>query len=151
LSIQTSDAISAIRRIESSSKEFEDFEKKSKKGFADKEDQARALHVVEQKTKEAEEGRKTLEKLQNQAKNSSMDGALQKVLSTVIPAQLSGNSTPPPIPEPDSKPVFRSNNLSNLNKEQRKLLSRVYGVINRTLDAERAELVIQKIEAEFKR
>ena len=40
--------------------------------------------------------------------------------------------------------------MSKLSKEQRKLFSKVFDIIKRTLDNERAELVIQKIEDEFK-
>ena len=54
------------------------------------------------------------------------------------------------LPEVEDKPVYRTDKLSKLSKDQRKLVSRIFDIIKRTLDNERAELVIQKIEEELK-
>ena len=54
------------------------------------------------------------------------------------------------LPEVNDKPIYRTDKLSKLSKDQRKLISRVFDIIKRTLDNERAELVIQKLEEEFK-
>ena len=72
---------------------------------------------------------------------------MSKVLNRVVKTEQFVQEE---LPEVDDKPVYRTDKLSKLSKEQRKLISRVFDVIKRTLDNERAELVIQKIEEEFK-
>ena len=54
------------------------------------------------------------------------------------------------LTETNTKPVFRTDKLSGLDKRERKVLMKVFNVINKALDSERAEMLIQKIEAEFK-
>ena len=53
-------------------------------------------------------------------------------------------------PNIDAKPVYRTDKLSKLNKEQRKFLSNIFVVVRNVLPKETAELLIQKIEEEYK-
>ena len=54
------------------------------------------------------------------------------------------------LPDDDTKPKFRVDNLSSLNKDQRKFLSKIFIIIRDVLDNETAENLIQKIEEELK-
>jgi len=54
------------------------------------------------------------------------------------------------VPSVETKPVFRTDKLSKLNKEQRKFLSNIFATIRNVLPMETAELLIQKIEEEYK-
>jgi hypothetical protein len=54
-------------------------------------------------------------------------------------------------PEPETeKPKFRTDNLSSLNKEQRKFAGRIFAIIRDVLDPTTAENLILKIEEELK-
>ena len=54
------------------------------------------------------------------------------------------------VPNVEVKPIFRVDKLSKLNKEQRKFLGNIFGVIRNVLPKETAELLIQKLEEEYK-
>ncbi len=54
------------------------------------------------------------------------------------------------LPEINSKPKFRTDNLSTLTKEQRKFLGRIFSIIRDVLDEKTAEELIKKIEEELK-
>jgi molecular chaperone HtpG len=141
-----SDSISAQRDINSFSEEQKKYEEKQKQGFVNKEEQQKLVHELSLKKEKAEKGQKTLQKLIQQAEQTE-DTTLFKVLTKVIRSDRAIETV---LPEINDKPVYRTDKLSKLSKEQRKLLSKVFDVIKRTLDNERAELVIQKIEDEFK-
>lgn len=146
LANQTSDGLSAQRDIDSFTEEQRKYEEKQKQGFVDKAEQQKLAFELNAKKEKAEKGQKTIQKLQQQAEQDD-DTSLSKVLDRVVKYVQTIQEDLPKIEE---KPVFRTEKLSRLNKEQRKMLSRVFGVINKVLDKERAELVIQKIEEEFK-
>ena len=50
----------------------------------------------------------------------------------------------------ESKPKFRTEKLSKLNKEQRKFLGEIFSIIKRVLPNEVAENLMNKIEEEMK-
>lgn len=141
-----SDSISAQRDIDSFSEEQKKYEDKQKQGFVNKEEQQKLIYELGLKKEKAEKGQKTLQKLIQQAEQTE-DTTLFKVLNKVVKNEKTIETQ---LPEINDKPVYRTDKLSKLSKEQRKLLSKVFDVIKRTLDNERAELVIQKIEDEFK-
>jgi len=146
LANQTSDGLSAQRDINNFAEEQKKYEEKQKQGFVNKEEQQKMIFELNNKKEKAEKGQKTIQKLKQQAEQE-IDGSLYKVLDRVVKSEqlVQGD-----LPEIDDKPVYRTDKLSKLSKEQRKLFSKVFDIIKRTLDNERAELVIQKIEDEFK-
>lgn len=146
LANQTSDGLSAQRDIDNFAEEQKKYDEKQKQGFVNKEEQQKLIFELNFKKEKAEKGQKTIQKLKQQAEQDG-DASLTKVLNMVVkPEQYVQEE----LPEIDDKPVYRADKLSKLSKEQRKLVSRIFDIIKRTLDNERAELVIQKIEEEFK-
>lgn len=141
-----SDSISAQRDIDTFSEEQKKYEDKQKQGFVNKEEQQKLIYELSVKKEKAEKGQKTIQKLIQQAEQAE-DTTLFKVLNKVVRSERTVETV---LPEINDKPVYRTDKLSKLSKEQRKLLAKVFDVIKRTLDNERAELVIQKIEDEFK-
>jgi molecular chaperone HtpG len=145
LANQTSDGLSAQRDINNFTEEQKKYEEKQKQGFVNKEEQQKLIFELNIKKEKAEKGKKTIDKLKQQAEQDG-DPSLSKVLNRVVNTE---HFVQEDLPEFDDKPVYRTDKLSKLSKDQRKLISRVFEIITRTLDNERAELVIQKIEDEF--
>jgi hypothetical protein len=104
------------------------------------------VYELNAKKEKAERGQKTIQKLKQQAEHGE-DASLYKILEKVVKSE---QSIPDYVAEVEERPVYRTDKLSKLSKEQRKLISKIFDIIKRTLDNERAELVIQKIEEEFK-
>jgi hypothetical protein len=146
LANQTSEGLSAQRDIDTFAEEQKKYDEKRKQGFVDKEEQQKLVYELNSKKEKAEKGQKTIQKLKQQAEQDE-DNSLTKVLDRVVKYVQTVQSE---LPEVEEKPRYRSQGLSKLSKNDQKLVSRIYGIINRTLDKERADLVIQKIEEEFK-
>ncbi|MCP1383684.1 ATP-binding protein [Runella salmonicolor] len=146
LANQTSDGLSAKRDIDNFAEEQKKYEEKQRQGFVNKEEQQKLIYELNTKKEKAEKGQKTIQRLKQQAEQED-NSTLFKVLDRVVKTDRLIETV---LPEINDKPVYRTDKLSKLSKEQRKLVSRIYDIIKRTLDNERAELVIQKIEEEFK-
>lgn len=146
LANQTSDGLSAQRDINNFAEEQKKYGEKQKLGFVNREEQQKLIFELNSKKEKAEKGQKTIQKLKQQAEQDG-DTSLSKVLNKVVKTEQFVQEE---LPEIDNKPVYRTDKLSKLSKEQRKLVSKIFDIIKRTLDNERAELAIQKIEEEFK-
>jgi molecular chaperone HtpG len=145
LANQTSDGLSAQRDIDAFSDAQQKFQEQKQNGVVNKEEQQKLIYELTTKKEKAEKGQKTIQKLKQQAEQEG-DTSLTKVLNRVVKTE----QFVPELPEMENKPVYRTDKLSKLSKEQRKLVSKIFDIIKRTLDNERAELVIQKVEEEFK-
>jgi hypothetical protein len=102
--------------------------------------------LFESKKIEASKSKKDLDKIKSSF--GKEDSALQKIFDKVV-------NTEKVVPEKielsrEDKPVYRTDKLSKLPKDQRKLLSRVFEIINNVLDRKTAESLIVKIEDELK-
>jgi len=76
---------------------------------------------------------------------------VNKILRSVVSSDsINTYSEKNEINDPCSKTKYRTDNLSGLNKEQRKLVARIFNVITDVLDKETAENVIKKIEEELR-
>ena len=83
------------------------------------------------------------------SKNGETHTPINKILERAS-ANTSFDVVSDYVPSVETKPVFRVDKLSKLNKEQRKFLSNIFGVIRNVLPKETAELLIQKLEEEYK-
>lgn len=146
LANQTSDGLSAQRDIDAYADAQQKYQDQKQIGVVNKDEQQKLIYELSLKKEKAEKGQKTIQKLKQQAEREG-DTSLTKVLNRVVKTELFVQEE---LPEPDYKPVYRTDKLSKLSKEHRKLVSRIFDIIKRTLDNERADLVIQKIEEEFK-
>lgn len=142
-----SNASSATKKIEdfeTAQKEFA--EKAENKGFIDKSHQNEELVKLEKKKENALAAQRELEKLSVKHNN---DSAFNKVISRVTENRSTTIDTLE-LPETSSKPKFRTDNLSSLNKEQRKFLGKIFSIIRDLLDEKTSEQLINKIEEELK-
>lgn len=150
ISYETSKIKSAIREI----KDAQNFQKEVEEkitviGVTNKDEVEKLKSKLEEKKNKAQQAEKVIERFKN-AVNVQPDGDPAKHLfSEVINIELP-KSELLGFAEPDIKPVYRTDKLSRLNKDQRKILIKVFDVISKSLDKERSELLIQKIEEEFK-
>lgn len=142
-----SDINSSIRKIVEL-RDFEDeFKQKSAQGFTDKEEHQEYREKFDRKREEAIRAKNKIEKIEKEATEVE---PVKRILSRVVNKEATNNIDSIAIPENENKPKFRTDNLSGLNKEERKFLSKIFGIIRKVLDSNTAENVIQKIEEELK-
>lgn len=142
-----SDINGSLRKIDEL-KEFElEFKQRSELGFTDKEEHEEYRAKFERKREEAIKAKNKIEKLE---KDTLEVEPIKRILKRVVDSEAKKNLDSITIPEEDKKPKFRTDNLSGLNREERKFLSRILGIIRKVLDPNTAENVIQKIEEELK-
>ena len=139
---------SATKKIEDYVNAQKDFlEKTENKGFIDKTDQKNEIEKLDKRKDQAIAAEKELERLITKHKD---DNAFNRVISKVTENKNTFVETLE-LPEVNNKTKFRTDNLSTLNKEQRKFLGRIFSVIRDVLDEHTAEELIKKIEEEVKR
>jgi molecular chaperone HtpG len=140
---------SSLKKIEDL-KMFEiEFRQKNENGFTDKKEHSEYRERFEQKKEEALKAKKKIEKIEFEATKDDSQ-SITKILNRVSQPQTSLEIEGIKIPEDNAKPKFRVDNLSSLNKDERKFLARVFIIIRDVLDADIAENLIQKIEEELK-
>ncbi len=139
---------SSLRRIEEL-KTFEvEYNKKSSNGFTDHKEREEYKGQFEKKKENAIKAQKKIEKIEQDAKDNELL-PVQKILNRVtVPISSTRIDVQEPISE-DSKPKFRTDNLSSLTKEQRKFTSKIFTIIRNVLPHEVSENLIQKIEEEL--
>ncbi|HRY74132.1 MAG TPA: ATP-binding protein [Candidatus Dojkabacteria bacterium] len=116
-------------------------------GITSKEDKQRLEDEVEQKRKKAEEGKKLLEKMESELKNE--DDPLKKIYSKIVNKKLEvtdSTSTKKKIKDM----IFRTDQYSKLSKSERKLISKIFQIIDDVLNKELAENLKCKIDEKFK-
>lgn len=149
LANQTSDLVSAQRRIEKYTEGLKVFEQKQSQGFVSKEEQQQLIQDLQTKKKEAEEGKKTIERVSRVFGEENQSVPLVKIFNEVISKDnIKVNGTE--SISLTEKPVFRTDKLTTLSKAERKLLSKVFVIIKNVLSDDLAENLIKKVEDEFK-
>lgn len=142
-----SDVNSAVKAISSYNDIVEQFEKKKEEGFVDKTEQKTFLETLEKKKEEAVKAQSKLESIK--AKSAETLTPITKIIERATSNHTLSVKNDVET-EVATKPVFRTDKLSRLNKDQRKFLGNIFSVIRNVLPKETAELVIQKIEEEYK-
>jgi len=142
-----SDVNSAVKAINNYNQIVEQFEKKKEEGFIDKAEQKTFLENIEKKKEEAVKAEKKLETIK--AKSAETLTPISKIIE-----RATSNHTLAIKNDVDTevatKPVFRTAKLSRLNKGEQKFLGNIFSIIQNVLPKETAELLIQKIEEEYK-
>jgi hypothetical protein len=142
-----SDVNSAVKAMNNYKEIVEQFERKKEEGFVDKSEQQSFMETLEKKKEEAIKAKSKLEAI----KAKSVDGLapISKIIERVTTAtsfEVDGDR----VFETEFRPVFRTDKLSRLSKEQRKFLGNIFTVIRNVLPKETAELLIMKIEEDYK-
>jgi hypothetical protein len=143
-----SDVNSAVKAITSYNDELIKFESKKKgEGFIDKAEQETYLDNIEKKKAEALKAEKKLDSIRTKSEDSL--NPINKIIerATYNHTLALHNEV---RDDGDEKPVFRTDKLSRLNKQERKFLGNVFTIIRNVLPKETAELLILKIEEEYK-
>lgn len=144
-----SDVNSAVKAINNYNNIVEQFERKKEEGFVDKAEQKTFIEILEKKREEAVKAQKKLENIKTKSVTTDTLTPIAQIIK-----RATSNHTLSVIDnietEVETKPVFRTDKLSKLNKHERKFLANIFTVIRNVLPKETAELLILKIEEEYK-
>lgn len=144
-----SEVNSSVKAINSYRETVEQFEKKSEQGFVDKQERDSFIENLEKKKSEAKKAEKKLENIKTKSEDKDIVAPIVKIIERA----RSNNSLTIKENieiEVDAKPQFRTDKLSRLNKQERKFLGNIFTIIKNVLPKETAELLILKIEEEYK-
>lgn len=143
---------SSCKKIDTYEKKEAEFLEKDSAGiFVDENHRGRELKVIQDLKKEADTARQKIERMKDNA-----DGLMQKVikrievertkpLTTVVaPTEISPKSNDDDAEK--GRMSRRSDRLSQYNKAERKLISKIYSIITTATDSQTAEMIISKIE-----
>ncbi len=138
---------SSIKVIDSFTSFQAEFDKKEKEGFTDKNEHKQYIETFSRKKEEAVKAKNKLTTIatKNTENHIPVNRILEKAVSDT-PIEIENVE----IPLFEKKTVFRTDKLSKLNKENRKFLGDIFTIIKNVLPKETAELLIQKIEEEYK-
>lgn len=124
-----------------------EYMEKSKEGFSGKEEAENLLAEIDAKTKEAEAAESSLTSLYGRHQPDTTTGQLLTIIKEKLEVKkptVKAKQVPPAAAS--GKIKFRADNLNNLKKQERKLVSRIYEVINNVLPKELASNLIEKID-----
>lgn len=139
---------SSVKKIEELKNFREEYEKKQSQGFTDKKEHQEYKERFDKKKEDALKAKRKIERIEQDALSSAAI-PVQKILNRIV--QPASSHVDEAKHEPVSeKTKFRTDNLSSLNKEQRKFVGRIFTIIRNVLPQETAENLIQKIEEELK-
>jgi len=151
-------AYSKISKYEKKSSEFD--QKKQEGKFIDKSHEEEAAREVEKAKQEAEKARENIEK-QKRKVGEAPDNPARKIISRIEEERKreeeqnrknqndQNNQRKKKNPDNESS-SYRPDKLSSLPKKDRKLLSKVFSIIYSSTDEKTAELIISRIEDEFR-
>lgn len=140
---------SAYKKIDIFEKREAEFKEKEANGtFVDVEHRNAEHKAVVDSKKEADLAQARIEKLKDKA-----DGVMIKVIERIENErpQLFPPTTikPSHMRESETKLPHRTDRLSQYSKNERKLISRIFGIIVKVTDSENAEKIISRIEEEL--
>lgn len=140
---------SSVKKIEELKNFKEEYQKKQSQGFTDKKEHQEYKERLDKKKEDAIKAKRKIERIGQEAVATSAI-PVQKILTRVAQPVSSMNVGVGELELGTAKPKFRTDNLSSLNKEQRKFAGRIFTIIRDVLDPVTAENLIQKIEEELK-
>ena len=146
---------SAFNKIDNFAKKEADFMAKEANGvFVDSAHREAELDEIEKAKAKAEEAKKEIER-----KKKKADGNDNTVMGRLIERLENERTKKPPIKptakqtepssENDTKTLWRTDKLSTYSKKERKLISKIFGIIVTSTSKDIAENIIQKIEDEL--
>ena len=130
--------------------EKEEFEKKSKHtGFSNKDEKEKYIEKFEQLKEKAIQGEKELKRLQERIEVES--DPKSKIFENIVSIDKAVADIKIDSQEnKTNKTKFATDDLSKLNSKERKLISKVFGVIDIVLTPDLAENLKEKIKVEFR-
>ncbi len=154
-----SEVNSAYKKIDEAERKAEDYEKKIDSGyFLDETHAQKAKEDVEKARQEAEKAKRLIEKKKN-ATDSESSAIVKQIINQTeknrnIEAGKESVKKPKEVADSEQHrgeiKTRRTDKLSSYSKSERKLISRIFGVIMKTVDEKTANMIIEKIEEELK-
>ena len=152
-----SKANSSFRAIDDYEKKISEHQEKTNSNdYIDKEDVTKATEAIKKAHSEAERAQKEIDKIKK-GDNSEANRVLQRVVKRIEDERKTEDRKPIAInkpiidiPVPAKKTSHRTDKLSRCNKNERKLIGKIYSIIKNSVDENTAETLINKIEEEFK-
>lgn len=148
----------------SSFKKIDDFKKKVTEyqenvvnhNFVDSSHEEKSKKALIEAEKEAQEATEKINKIKNITNSSDAGNVLQKVINRIETEHNKEkiNNDVKPIKDTtkstSSKSPHRTDKLSRANKQERKLIGKIFNIIMKSTDEKTAELIIKNIEDEFR-
>lgn len=137
---------SAYKKIDNHSKKESEFRQKQSEGiFIDSSHREQELDRIEEAKKEAKDAQKRINRIKNSAAS-----LVQEVITQIEKERsVADANSSLCINQPDvnnKKHPRRTDKLSKYNKNERKLISKIFSIIVSVTDDENAEFIISKIE-----
>lgn len=145
---------SAFKKIETYEKKEAEFKKKEDEGdFVDAMHRDAELAEIEKAKIEAEKAKTIIEK-KKQKVGSDVRAVTDKIIERLEKEQQKNSLTTPTLPKNkkqprESKSPWRTDKLTSYNKHERKLISKILGIIVSATDKKTAETIIHRIEDEL--
>ncbi len=123
-----------------------EYAEKRKEGFSGKEEATTLQADIDAKSKEALGAENSLTNLYEKYQPDTTAGKLLSIIKEKFDVKKSTGKTKEDITPPATKLKFRSDKHTHLKKQERKLVSMIYEVINNVLPKELASNLIEKID-----
>lgn len=156
---ECSNANSSFKKIDDYKKKVEEHQEKSERhDYVDAEHASQAEHGLKIAEENAKKAQAKIDKLKQIPENSEAGAVLTRVIDRIEKERkkeekpASKAEIPPvsPIPVAPTKTPRRTDRLSRCNKQERKLIGRIFSIIMKSTDEVTAESIIKNIEEEFK-
>lgn len=142
---------SEIRNTKKKVDDFIDFseelQEKQKKGYTNTEEEKKYLEIFEEKKEKAKLAEEKLKKAKE--KISSEQPAKKKVFDKVVGIENDVNVAEVVIHDSNEKTKFIVDEITSLNRKERKLVSRIFAIIDNMLPKEIANILKEKIKEEL--
>ncbi|MBS2210258.1 ATP-binding protein [Carboxylicivirga mesophila] len=138
----------AQKKIENVTKLHDTYNQKAADGFSSNEEQEKLISCIEKSEIEAKKKQQELSRIEQKASNDETLNKIYKKIITTKKPKINNNK--PKFEATDSTVKFRTDKLSKLSKAERKLVSKVFSVIDNVLTPDLAENLKFKIEEGFK-
>lgn len=125
----------------------DEIKQQTEKGFISNKSKEKAYKELEVRREKALKAQKDLEKIKNKA---SQNPTLNKIVQLVQKNSEKKIIIPEQAKEPAKVKKYRTDNLTKLNRNERKLVGEIYEIINTVLDPDTANNLINKIEENYK-
>lgn len=140
---------SAYKKIEFYDKKVSEFKEKESHGFfIDEEDRQNEYKAIEAAQKKAAKAKQELAKKKESA-NSTIKKVLKKREAEYKKIAYDSPTSELPAPPDNKIEKRRTDILSIYNRKERKLISKIFGIIRRTTDSKIADKIISRIEDEL--
>ena len=154
-----SGANSSIKKIDEYEKKVaEHKEKIDNSAYVDLEHISHAEQKLKEAETRADESKKKIEKMKKASENTEVSSVLNRVIEVIETKHKEQKAKESTLPSNNhkkktavnSKNPRRIDRISSLSKKERNMISRIFNIIIDTVDETNAEILMKKIEEEFK-